>query len=278
MQDRLSVSGLCFPGRSAKEVVDIVAGIGAHHTTLQVKAVSEAGAAAVRAHADSLGVAVEAIIAGSGPVLDEAVTWPAAQKQLRSAIDLADAVGARSIYMLTGPRKRAAWAQAVERFAAFMAPCLEHAAGAGIALAVEPANVLFADLTFVHSAATAFALARTVEGLKVCLDLFHTWTEVDLREQIVAGISLVSLVQVTDYVLGDRSLPAKAVPGDGAVPIEDILGWLCEAGYRGIVDLELNGPRIDAEGHLPAAARGAEALNRILEERCRNIPAPGRGT
>jgi sugar phosphate isomerase/epimerase len=80
----------------------------------------------------------------------------------------------------------------------------------------------------------------------------------------MTGASLISLVQVSDYVHGDRSLPARAVPGDGGVPIAGIVAWLGEAGYRGIIDLELNGPRIDAEGHLPAAERGAQALNRLL--------------
>jgi sugar phosphate isomerase/epimerase len=272
MHDRLSVSGLCFPGLSAIETLDVVAEIGAHHTTLQVGAVSQAGPAAVRSRGDALGVAVDALIGGTGPILDEPATWPAARKQLMTAVDLADGVRATTIYMLTGPRKRAPWDEAVERFATFMAPCLEYGAAAGVALAVEPANVLFADLTFVHSAATAFALARTVAGIKVCLDIFHTWTEVDLRQEIMTGVSLVSLVQVTDYVLGDRSLPAKAVPGDGGVPIDDIVAWRCEAGYRGIVDLELNGPRIDAEGHIPAARRGAQVLNRILGQRCQDSP------
>src|SRR5262249_27838265 len=120
--------------------------------------------------------------------------------------------------------------------------------------------------TFVHSAATAFALARRVPGITVCLDLFHTWTEFDLQRNVTEGVSLISLVQVGDYVLGDRSLPARAVPGDGGIPIAKLVSWLTEAGYGGIVDLELNGPRIDTEGHLRAARRGAQTLNRILEQ------------
>jgi sugar phosphate isomerase/epimerase len=265
MHDRLSVSGLCFPGRSATEVLDAVAAIGARRTTLQLGVVSQAGEAAVRRHSQSSGVAVEALIGGSGPVLNDRSTWPAARERLVRAVNLATGIGATSIYLLTGSRRAAPWEAAVEQFATFMGPCLEQAASAGVALAVEPANVLFADLTFVHSAATAFALAREVRGLRVCLDIFHTWTEFDLRRSIMAGASLISLVQVSDYVLGDRSLPARAVPGDGGVPIADIVAWLGEAGYQGIVDLELNGPRIDAEGHLAAARRGGEALNRVLE-------------
>jgi sugar phosphate isomerase/epimerase len=264
MHDRLSVSGLCFPGRSAFDVLDAVAGIGARHTTLQLPVVSEAGEGAVRGRSEAQGVAVEALIGGGGPVLDDGATWPAARERLTRAVDLAAGVGATTIYMLTGSRQSAPWEDAVERFAAFMAPCLEHATSAGVALAVEPANVLYADLTFVHSAASAFVLARQVPGMRVCLDLFHTWTEFDLRQSIMTGASLISLVQVSDYVPGDRSLPARAVPGDGGVPIAGIVAWLAEAGYRGIIDLELNGPRIDAEGHWPAASRGAQALDRLL--------------
>jgi sugar phosphate isomerase/epimerase len=54
------------------------------------------------------------------------------------------------------------------------------------------------------------------------------------------------------------------VPGDGLVPIAEILGWLSDAGYTGVVDLELNGPRIDEEGHLQAARRGAAVLDTVL--------------
>jgi sugar phosphate isomerase/epimerase len=270
MHDRLSVSGLCFPGRSATATLDAVAQIGAGHTTLQLVSVDQDGPEVVRTRREDLGVTVEALIGGGGPALNDQASWPGARERLVRAVDTAVGVGARSIYMLTGARLDVPWDDAVARFAAFMGPCLDYAAAAGVALAVEPANVLYADLTFVHSAATAFALARDVPGLRVCLDLFHTWTEFDLKQNIMAEAARISLVQVSDYALGDRSLPARAVPGDGGVPIEGFVAWLGQAGYHGIIDLELNGPRIDAEGHLAAARRGAEALSRILG---RHIPA-----
>jgi sugar phosphate isomerase/epimerase len=267
MHSSLSVSGLCFPGLSALHELDAVANIGATHTTLPVGIVTQAGPAAVLAHGRDLGVDVPALIGGTGPFLDEAATWPAARGQLMRAVDVAAEVEAKVIYMLTGSRKASPWEEALERFSAFMAPCLEHAAAADVALAVEPANVLYADLTFVHSATAAFELARRTPEMMVCLDLFHTWTEPDLREHIMVSASLIGLVQVGDYVLGDRSLPARAVPGDGGIPIDDAIGWLWEAGYRGVVDLELSGPRIDREGHHRAARRGAKALDRMLARR-----------
>ena len=89
MHDKLSVSGLCFPGRSAVEVLDAVAETGARHTTLQLDVVSRAGQAAVREHSQAVGVAVEALIGGRGPTLDDQATWPAARERLAHAVDTA---------------------------------------------------------------------------------------------------------------------------------------------------------------------------------------------
>jgi sugar phosphate isomerase/epimerase len=233
---------------------------------MRVGSVGEAGPAAVRSRSQALGVAIDALVGGKAPLLHDRGAWPAGRRQVEASIDLATEVGAKTVYLLSGSRQASSWEEAVDLFASFMGPCLEHAAGAAVSLAIEPVNPLFADVSFVHSASTAFALARCLPGITVCLDLFHTWTEVDLQRNITEGVPLISLVQVSDYVLGDRSLPARAVPGDGGIPIGNLVSWLTEAGYVGIVDLELNGPRIDAEGHHRAARRGAQALNDVLEQ------------
>jgi sugar phosphate isomerase/epimerase len=73
------------------------------------------------------------------------------------------------------------------------------------------------------------------------------------------------LVQLSDYVYGDRALPARAVPGDGAVPLARLLKDLDSAGYRGAYELELLGPRIDAEGHTAAVRRAAAKLDTLLQ-------------
>ena len=69
---------------------------------------------------------------------------------------------------------------------------------------------------------------------------------------------------MSDYVLGDRSVPGRAVPGDGAVPLERLIGDLLDAGYEGRFDVEVLGPRIDAEGHVSAVNRSLAHMNTIL--------------
>ncbi len=66
---------------------------------------------------------------------------------------------------------------------------------------------------------------------------------------------------------GARSLPCRAVPGDGNVPVVQVLEALLDAGYAGPIDLELNGPRIDSRGHLAAATRAARWLSDTLGSR-----------
>jgi sugar phosphate isomerase/epimerase len=75
---------------------------------------------------------------------------------------------------------------------------------------------------------------------------------------------MTGLVQASDYVLGDRTAPCRAVPGDGTIPLERLLGDILDAGYTGVFDLELVGPRIETEGNRAATLRAAERLSEIL--------------
>jgi sugar phosphate isomerase/epimerase len=103
-------------------------------------------------------------------------------------------------------------------------------------------------------------------GMGVCLDIFHVWTEGDLRKDIENHAGLISHVQLSDQQRGARQLPCRALPGDGDVPIAAIVGWLLEAGYEGAFDLELSGPAIDATGHRQAAERSAAWLDALLTQ------------
>ena len=130
-------------------------------------------------------------------------------------------------------------------------------------LMIENTPPLYAHLAITHSLRDTATLAE-MSGIGVCMDLFSCWTEAGLRQSIERVMPRCHLIQVADYVYGDRALPARAVPGDGAIPLRRIFDWALSAGYQGAFDLELMGPRIDAEGHLAAARRGAEQIDQML--------------
>ena len=128
---------------------------------------------------------------------------------------------------------------------------------------IENASALYVDLHIAHSLADTIRLAEMAD-IGVCIELFHCWAEAGLKDLFKRAVPRCSLVQVSDYVLGDRSLPNRAVPGDGTIPLERIIEMLLECGYEGAFDIELVGPRIDAEGHFAATHRAAERLSEIL--------------
>ncbi len=184
---------------------------------------------------------------------------------LKHVIDAAAAVGARTVYMLTGGRGDLTWRHAAERFSEHVAPGVEHARQAGVALAIENASGLYADLHFAHTLRDTVTLAE-MSGLDICIDIFHCWAEGDVEEMLQRALPRTRLIQLSDYVLGDRSLPGRAVPGDGVIPIESLVAQALAGGYPHGFDLELIGPRIDAEGRLESARRACDVISAMLDK------------
>jgi sugar phosphate isomerase/epimerase len=186
-----------------------------------------------------------------------------ASEKLLQAIDIASTLGARSIYLVTGGRGALSWEQAAERFAALVSPGRKAAAERGVTLLIENASAFNIDIHMAHTLADTITLAQ-IAGVGVCIDLQPCWGEAGLAQLFRRAMPITGLVQVSDYVLGDRTAPCRAVPGDGAVPLERLIGQLLDAGYKGLFDLELVGPRIQAEGARAASRRAAERLSEIL--------------
>ena len=125
------------------------------------------------------------------------------------------------------------------------------------------ASSLYADIHIAHTLRDTIALAE-MAGLGICIDLFHCWAEADFAELVNRALPRTQLVQLSDYVLGDRALPARAVPGDGTIPIEPFVAQVLAGGYEHGFDLELIGPRIDKEGRFDAARRACHVVSGML--------------
>jgi sugar phosphate isomerase/epimerase len=180
-------------------------------------------------------------------------------------IALAARLGAPMVVLTTGPAGPLTWEEAADRFAATMAALVDQARAAGVGLTLEHTNSLRADVGFVHTLRDAVDLARRID-LGVCIEVNACWGERDLGRTIADGIDRIRLVQVSDYAIGTTSTPDRLVPGDGDIPLSRILGQLLDAGYEGAFELELVGPRIDAEGYASAITRSVERLSELLTD------------
>ena len=268
MHERLSVHSICFPGTGLRELAGYWRELGAQRVSLVSHQLFEEGLPAAREALESSDCKLESITHPFLPgrhLEPREESWREARDTLSRLIQSAQTLGARSIYMLTGGHGSLTWEAAADVFGMAIAPCVSQARDAGVALMVENSAAAYADVHIAHTLRDAVTLAD-LAGVGVCIDLFACWTEAGLRESILRAMPGCRLIQVSDYVYGDRSLPARAVPGDGAIPIRQILGWALEAGYTGAFDLELIGPRIDTEGRLAAVHRSAQILGEMLKE------------
>ena len=133
-----------------------------------------------------------------------------------------------------------------------------------MALAIENASSLYADIHLAHTLRDTVALAE-MGDLSVCIDVFHCWAEGDFEAMVQRALPRTALIQLSDYVLGDRALPGRAVPGDGTIPLEAFVAQELAGGYAQGFDLELIGPRIDREGRLESARRACDVVGAMLD-------------
>jgi len=268
MHERISVNNMCFPAATLPEMAGYWRELGARRVSfVSHTLLAEGGFDAVRAAVATGDYRVETIthVFMSGRHLD---AGEAALREERATlsrvIEMAASLGARSIYMLTGGHGALVWEDAAEIFCAAIRPCIAQARDAGVALLIENATPLYAQVHIAHTLRDTISLAE-MAGIGLCIDFFACWAEADQRGLIARAMPRLKLIQLSDYVYGDRSLPARAVPGDGVMQLERTLGWVLAAGYTGAFDLELIGPRIDAEGHVAAVRRAGDRVGGMLQ-------------
>jgi len=266
MHSRLAVHPICFPGITPGDYVRQCQALCAQRVGFLSPALLDDGVfAGVESALADTDLAVESIthVFCQGRLSGDQGQWRESREILSRVIDRAAALGARSIYMLTGGHGSVYWEEDAECFCQAIAPCVERARAAGVALAVENAASLYADLHIAHTLADTVRLAEMAD-VGICAELFFCWAEADLPHLFRRAAPRCQLVQVSDYLPGNRVLPDRAVPGDGVIPLEPLLGLLLETGYNGAFDLELLGPRIDREGATAAVTRAGQFLSGVL--------------
>lgn len=263
MHPQISINTLCLPAAALGDHAEAVVRLGARGISPGVAAVTEFGISrAARLIRDTrLEVATLTHLA-FGFATPQATTE--ARERLLRTIGIAAQVGAQSVIMTTGGRGALSWGKAAERFAAAMAPCAEAARAAGITIGIEGTSHLYADVSIAHRLSDTTALAH-MAGIAVMLDTFACWFDSDITTAIAEAGPSIGLVQVSDYVYGDRSLPCRAVPGDGDSGLDKLIPAIAATGFAGYYDLEVIGPRLAAEGSEAGLRRAADYVGALLK-------------
>lgn len=258
----ISINALCLGPAPFDQQVEQVIRLGASAISPTLDNVADYGPAASKRVLHDSNLAVATLTHRAFGYCTN-VERDAARDRLSHTIDVAHGLSAPTITFTTGGRGNLTWPEAADRFAEGIAPCAERARLAGVKLALEPTSHLYADASIAHRLTDTITLIRAA-GIHLGIDVFACWFDSDIDAAIASAGSDIALVQVSDYVAGDRALPCRAVPGDGMARLDRLIPLIHAAGFRGYYDIEIFGPRIDDEGRAAALARAIASLADLI--------------
>jgi sugar phosphate isomerase/epimerase len=237
---------------------------GIDHVGLSFRKLELAGLDRAVARVQDAGVLVSNLVELGWFDLTDHSSWRQQQERLAAAAAAAAAVGAPNLVLTTGRPGPLEWEAAADALGDALVPVRAEADHTGVTLALENTSALRLDLSFVTTFADAVDVARRL-GTGACMEINSCFAERGLADSIRAGVDVLAHVQISDFVVGSLRTPDRAVPGDGDIPLERIVGALVGAGYDGVFELEMVGPKIEKEGYADAIRRAVTFLDTLLD-------------
>jgi sugar phosphate isomerase/epimerase len=260
---RLSLSSVCTFAWSLEDDLRLWDNLGIDYVAVALPTMDDAGLDRAVAALQASGARIGNLIGVSPFALDKPDGWSRHYGHMDDYVGAAKAVGAEALLFTTGPSGTLRWEEAASAFAEAFGPVLKRASDEGMPLGLENTGALRYDNGFVTTLADTVDLARSL-GATVCVETWNCFMERNLAGTFRDAAGIFSTMQVSDYMPGTYITPDRAVPGDGILPLARIIEDAEAANYHGPYELEMIGPRIDAEGLGEAAARGLRYLDDLL--------------
>jgi sugar phosphate isomerase/epimerase len=236
--------------------------LGVHRVGLFMDKLEAAGPDAAVDEVRAAGLQIDHVFS-RGIRLADRGSWPGERSRLLEAVDMAVALAAPMLTVTTGPAGPVPWEEAADTCAEALGPVVAAAANRGVRVALEQTLPIRPEIGFVHSFADTVTLARRL-GAVAILEANYAFAERGLSTSLAEAGPQLGLVQVSDLVPPSTVVPDRAVPGDGVIPLGRLIREIGATGYDGPFELELIGPRIEAEGYEAACRRAVASLSQLL--------------
>lgn len=176
------------------------------------------------------------------------------------AVEVARLLEARCLVVVPGRRGDLSEREAFDMSVATLNEVLERTDETDTPLAIEPVR----EVDFVQTLDAALDLADAVDDprLGVFPDVFHLWRDPGLEDALLRAGPRILGVHIADGSGADGD-EMRLPPGEGALPLEEFVTRVADAGYAGTYDVELfafGRTSTEAEDILARCAAGMRSL------------------
>ena len=206
---------------------------------------------------------------GAGPFIDgNGAPVRGVVERASRALDEAAELGADCVYAVTGPRGGLTWEEAAKRVKDGLHEVLPLARERNVKLAIEPVHPIRQDLTFVSEASDAAGMAEEVGDplLGYVFDFYHLWWQRGVIETIRQSAGRIFAVQVSDQKPVTLKTMDRAMPGEGIIPLAELVRALEESGYEGFYDAEVISEDNAAMGYDTALDKVIDGFDKLWAE------------
>ena len=137
----------------------------------------------------------------------------------------------------------------------------------GVTLALEPMHPgCAAEFTFITTLDDALAVIKEVgsPSIKLAFDTYHLCQDGETLERLAEAAAQIAIVHIGDSHAAPVTEQNRCLPGDGAIPLADVIAALARGGYDGYYDVELIGEDIEATDYCELIAKSKEACERLV--------------
>lgn len=162
--------------------------------------------------------------------------------ETRDLIRLAGLLNAQSLVVVSGPINNHITKHAKRLVVQSLKELADEAADHDVVLSLMPMRREFSrGWTFLNTLDDTLAVLDQVNhpAVQLAFDTYHLWPEIGLRERLPHLVSRIGVVQISDAPTAGVSGYDRLLPGEGILPVQDLLNGLIEAGYRGFVDYQI---------------------------------------
>lgn len=169
--------------------------------------------------------------------------WQAHIDDNRRAIEEAATLGTEVLVLVCGPAAnkdiQMARAQVEDAIFQLMPYAIEH----GIKMAIEPLHPMYAgDRSVIVTLRQALEMARKLASsyVGVVIDVYHTWWDPEVYEQIKAAAGSILGFHVSDWLVPTPDmLLGRGMMGDGIIELRKLRAAVDAAGYSGPIEVEI---------------------------------------